>query len=58
MTNNELARSYLFKAAKRLKVLNLLLEAEDFFDSAWSASRTRTSPSEVRGMDGHDSQGG
>jgi HEPN domain-containing protein len=32
MTNNELARSYLFKAGKRLKVLYLLLEEEDFSD--------------------------
>jgi HEPN domain-containing protein len=32
MTNNELARSYLFKAGKRLKVLALLLQESDFSD--------------------------
>ena len=32
MTNNELARSYLFKAGKRLKVLDLLLQERDFSD--------------------------
>lgn len=32
MTNDELARSYLFKAGKRLKILHVLLEEEDFSD--------------------------
>ena len=32
MTNNELARSYLFKAGKRLKVLDLLVQEKDFSD--------------------------
>ena len=32
MTNLSLARSYLFKATKRLKILSVLLEEEDYSD--------------------------
>jgi len=32
MTNHDLASSYLFKAQKRLKILDILLEEEDYSD--------------------------
>ncbi|RLA78527.1 MAG: DNA-binding protein [Deltaproteobacteria bacterium] len=32
MTNDELARSYLYKATKRLRILDLLFEEEDYSD--------------------------
>ncbi|MFN3480234.1 MAG: HEPN domain-containing protein [Thermodesulfovibrionales bacterium] len=40
MTTEDLARSYLFKAEKRLKVLNLLLEEEDYSDVIREAQET------------------
>jgi hypothetical protein len=32
MTNGGLAKSYMFKAEKRLKILSILLEEEDYSD--------------------------
>jgi len=32
MTNGGLAKSYMFKAEKRLKILSVLLEEEDYSD--------------------------
>jgi len=37
MTNGNLAKSYLFKAEKRLKILPRYLEEEDYSDAVWEA---------------------